>query len=228
MYYDPTYIFVIIGALISMIASINVKLTFNKYSHVVNSRGVRAHEVAETILHSSGIYDVKIEKVEGNLTDHYSPTDKILRLSTRVYNSESVAAIGVAAHECGHAIQHNTGYAPLRLRSLAVPVVNIGSRLSWPLIIIGLVLGSLGLAKTGVILFFLVVLFQLITLPIEFNASRRALSILNNQTLLVDDELTGARKVLIAAALTYVAALFSSILQMLRLLVLVNNRNNRR
>ncbi|MDD6825730.1 MAG: zinc metallopeptidase [Oscillospiraceae bacterium] len=228
MFYDPTYIFVIIGALISMIASINVKLTFNKYSHVVNSRGVRAHEVAETILHSSGIYDVKIEKVEGNLTDHYSPTDKILRLSTRVYNSESVAAIGVAAHECGHAIQHNTGYAPLRLRSLAVPVVNIGSRLSWPLIIIGLVLGSLGLAKTGVILFFLVVLFQLITLPIEFNASRRALSILNNQTLLVDDELTGARKVLIAAALTYVAALFSSILQMLRLLVLVNNRNNRR
>lgn len=193
MFYDPTYIFVIIGALISMIASINVKLTFNKYSHVVNSRGVRAHEVAETILHSSGIYDVKIEKVEGNLTDHYSPTDKILRLSTRVYNSESVAAIGVAAHECGHAIQHNTGYAPLRLRSLAVPVVNIGSRLSWPLIIIGLVLGSLGLAKTGVILFFLVVLFQLITLPIEFNASRRALSILNNQTLLVDDELTGAR-----------------------------------
>ena len=184
--------------------------------------------MAETILHSSGIYDVKIEKVEGNLTDHYSPTDKILRLSTRVYNSESVAAIGVAAHECGHAIQHNTGYAPLRLRSLAVPVVNIGSRLSWPLIIIGLVLGSLGLAKTGVILFFLVVLFQLITLPIEFNASRRALSILNNQTLLVDDELTGARKVLIAAALTYVAALFSSILQMLRLLVLVNNRNNRR
>ena len=228
MYYDPTYIFVIIGALISMIASINVKLTFNKYSHVVNSRGVRAHEVAETILHSSGIYDVKIEKVEGNLTDHYSPTDKILRLSTRVYNSESVAAIGVAAHECGHAIQHNTGYAPLRLRSLAVPVVNIGSRLSWPLIIIGLVLGSLGLAKTGVILFFLVVLFQLITLPIEFNAARSALSILNNQTLLVDDELTGARKVLIAAALTYVAALFSSILQMLRLLVLVNNRNNRR
>ena len=228
MFYDPTYIFVIIGALISMIASINVKLTFNKYSHVVNSRGVRAHEVAETILHSSGIYDVKIETVEGNLTDHYSPTDKTLRLSTRVYNSESVAAIGVAAHECGHAIQHNTGYAPLRLRSLAVPVVNIGSRLSWPLIIIGLVLGSLGLAKTGVILFFLVVLFQLITLPVEFNASRRALSILNNQTLLVDDELTGARKVLIAAALTYVAALFSSILQMLRLLVLVNNRNNRR
>lgn len=228
MFYDPTYILVIIGALISMIASINVKLTFNKYSHIVNSRGVRAHEVAETILHSSGIYDVKIETVEGNLTDHYSPADKTLRLSTRVYNSESVAAIGVAAHECGHAIQHNTGYAPLRLRSLAVPVVNIGSRLSWPLIIIGLVLGSLGLAKTGVILFFLVVLFQLITLPVEFNASRRALSILNNQALLVDDELTEARKVLIAAALTYVAALFSSILQMLRLLILVNNRNNRR
>lgn len=228
MFYDPTYIFVIIGALISMIASINVKLTFNKYSHIVNSRGVRAHEVAETILHSSGIYDVKIETVEGNLTDHYSPADKTLRLSTRVYNSESVAAIGVAAHECGHAIQHNTGYAPLRLRSLAVPVVNIGSRLSWPLIIIGLVLGSLGLAKTGVILFFLVILFQLITLPVEFNASRRALSILNNQALLVDDELTEARKVLIAAALTYVAALFSSILQMLRLLILVNNRNNRR
>lgn len=228
MFYDPTYILVIIGALISMIASINVKLTFNKYSHIVNSRGVRAHEVAETILHSSGIYDVKIETVEGNLTDHYSPADKTLRLSTRVYNSESVAAIGVAAHECGHAIQHNTGYAPLRLRSLAVPVVNIGSRLSWPLIIIGLVLGSLGLAKTGVILFFLVILFQLITLPVEFNASRRALSILNNQALLVDDELTEARKVLIAAALTYVAALFSSILQMLRLLILVNNRNNRR
>ena len=178
---------------------------------------------------SADIYDVRIEMVRGELTDHYSPGEKVLRLSESVYNSESVASIGVAAHECGHAIQHKVGYAPLNLRSVSVPVVNIGSRLSWPVILLGLFFGSPGLANIGVILFLFVVLFQLITLPVEFNASRRALGILNSEAILSDDEeLKGARKVLTAAALTYVAAFFSSVLQLLRLLIIVNGRRDRR
>ena len=229
MFLDFTYIFVLIGALLSFIASMNVKTTFNQYKKIHGSRGIRAYQAAEMILHSADIHDVRIEMVKGELTDHYSPGEKVLRLSESVYNSESVASIGVAAHECGHAIQHKVGYAPLNLRSVSVPVVNIGSRLSWPVILLGLVFGSPGLANIGVILFLFVVLFQLITLPVEFNASRRALSILNSEAILSDDEeLKGARKVLTAAALTYVAAFFSSVLQLLRLLIIVNGRRNRR
>jgi len=171
---------------------------------------------------------VRIEHVRGNLTDHYSPNEKVLRLSDSVYNSPSVAAIGVAAHECGHAIQHQVGYAPLKLRSLSVPVANLGSRLAWPIILLGLLMGMTGLARAGVFLFTFVVLFQLITLPVEFNASGRALRILEETGLLGDGELRDARKVLSAAAMTYVAALFASVLQLLRLVLLVRRGERRR
>ena len=179
-------------------------------------------------MHDAGIYDVRIERIRGDLTDHYSPNEKVLRLSDSVYNSTSVAAIGVAAHECGHAIQHQVGYGPLHLRSLSVPVANIGSKLSWPVIILGLILGNEILAKVGVFLFVFVVLFQLITLPVEFDASHRALKILDGYRLLDDSEMGGARKVLTAAALTYVAALFATILQLLRLILIVrgSSRDN--
>ena len=227
MYFDPTYILVLIGALISMVASINVNSTYRRFSTVMSMRGVRAEEAAQRILHDAGIYDVRIEKIRGELTDHYSPSEKVLRLSDAVYGSTSVAAIGVAAHECGHAIQHKVGYVPLSLRSLSVPVANIGSKLSWPLILIGLLIGSTPLAQIGVILFLAVVLFQLITLPVEFNASHRALQVLKQDSMLSMDELSGARKLLTAAALTYVAALFSTILQLLRRVMIVNGGRRR-
>ncbi|MBR1391778.1 MAG: zinc metallopeptidase [Lachnospiraceae bacterium] len=228
MYFDPTYILVIIGAIISAIASWNVNHTYKKFSRVASSRGMTGRDAAEQILQSAGIYDVSIEHISGRLTDHYSPGEKVLRLSDSVYGSTSVAAIGVAAHECGHAVQHQVGYGPLKLRSMAVPVANIGSRLSWPIILIGLLLGSTGLAQIGVILFTFVVFFQLITLPVEFDASHRALKILDQNQMLYGNELAGARKVLTAAALTYVAALFSVILQLLRLILLTQNGGRRR
>ncbi len=223
MYMDFTYILVIIGAVISMIASWNVNARFKKYSTVRNSRGITSQQAAETILHGAGIYDVRIERIKGNLTDHYSPSEKVLRLSDSVYNQTSVAAIGVAAHECGHAIQHQVGYGPLKLRSLSVPIANIGSKLSWPILIAGLAMGSFGLAQVGVWMFVAVVFFQLITLPVEFDASHRAIKILDQSNMLAGEELSGSKKVLMAAALTYVAALFSTILQLLRLIVIVNS-----
>lgn len=226
--FDWTYILVLIGAVISMIASANVKSTYSKYSKVLSGKRVSSQEAALSILHSAGIYDVRIERIAGDLTDHYSPNEKVLRLSDSVYGSTSVAAIGVAAHECGHAIQHQVGYKPLALRSASVPIANIGSKLSWPVIILGLVLGYTGLARVGVLLFTFVVFFQLITLPVEFDASNRALKILSGQGMLVNSELDGAKKVLTAAALTYVAALFSTILQLLRLILIVRGGGRRR
>lgn len=228
MYYDPTYVLVLLGALISFLASMNVKNTYRRYSRVRNSRGLSAEQVAVMILNASGIHDVQIGQIGGDLTDHYSPNEKILRLSQTVFGSTSVAAIGVAAHECGHAIQHKEGYAPLKLRSASVPIANIGSKLSWPLILIGLLFGFMNLARIGVIFFVAVVFFQLITLPVEFDASRRALRVLNENHILEYDELGDARKVLTAAALTYVAALFSSILQLLRLIMLTQGNGRRR
>ena len=227
-FYDATYILVIIGAVISMIASANVNRTFKKYSKVGNNRGLTAEMVAQMILDSAGITDVRIERIRGSLTDHYDPANKVLRLSDSVYGSTSVAAIGVAAHECGHAVQHFVGYGPLKLRSVSVPVANIGSKLSWPLIFLGLILGSVNLAEVGVLLFLFVVIFQLITLPVEFNASNRAINILEYHNVLYGNELSCARKVLSAAALTYVAALFSSILQLLRLILIVQGGSRRR
>ena len=225
MYFDSTYLLVILGAILSAIASANVTRTYQKFSQYANSRRFRAEDVAQLILHKAGIYDVRIERISGSLTDHYSPNEKVLRLSDSVYGSTSIAALGVAAHECGHAIQHHQGYYALKLRSLSVPMANIGAKLSWPMILIGLLMGSIGLAKAGVFLFIFVVLFQLITLPVEFNASSRALSILKDKQILIGTELSGAKKVLNAAALTYVAALFSSILQLLRLVLIVNSRD---
>ena len=227
MYWDETYILVIIGAIICAIASWNVNHTFNKFSRYSNSKRMTGQEAAAEILRSAGIFDVRIERTKGSLSDHYSPNDKVLRLSDSVYNSTSVAALGVAAHECGHAIQHAQGYFPLKLRSLSVPIANIGSKLSWPVILIGIILGYAEIAQIGVLLFSFVVLFQLITLPVEFNASRRAIRILDGIDILEGEELDGAKKMLKAAALTYVAAVFSAILQLLRL-VLIARRSDRR
>lgn len=226
-YWDSTYFLVLIGAVICSIASWNVSRTFNKFSRTSNARRLTAEEVAANILRLSGITDVRIERIRGNLTDHYSPNEKVLRLSDSVYAQTSVAALGVAAHECGHAIQHHVGYFPLKLRSLSVPAANFGSKLAWPLILIGILMGSMGLARAGVFLFSFVVLFQLITLPVEFNASRRAMVVLRDANILYGEELTGAQKVLSAAALTYVAAVASSILQLLRLLLLTQRSNRR-
>lgn len=227
MYWDSTYYLVLLGVALCAIASWNVSSTYKRYSQVRNSRGLPAQEVAAQILQRSGIYDVRIERVSGSLTDHYSPNEKVLRLSDSVYGSASVAAIGVAAHECGHAIQHHIGYAPLKLRSASVPIANFGSRLYWPIILLGLLMGYMQLAQIGIVLFAFVVFFQLITLPVEFDASRRALGILSGNALLWEEEMKGARKVLTAAAMTYVASLFSSILQMLRLILLTSRRDNR-
>lgn len=230
MYYswwDPTYFLVIIGAVICLIASARVKSTFNKYAAYRSMSGMTGAQAAQRILNSAGIYDVKVQHISGNLTDHYNPMNKTLSLSDSVYNSTSVAAVGVAAHECGHAIQHAKGYVPLRVRGAFVPVANIGSNLAWPLIIIGLFIrGSMSsvLIQTGIIMFSLAVLFQLITLPVEFNASHRAMQQLERTGILGGNELWDTRKVLTAAAMTYVASAASMILQLLRLIILFGGR----
>jgi Zn-dependent membrane protease YugP len=224
-YIDPTYIFVIIGIVLTLAASARVKSTFAKYSRVRSMSGITGAQAAERILHASGIYDVTIERVTGNLSDHYDPRSKVLRLSDTVYGQNSIAAIGVAAHECGHAIQHDKAYIPLKIRGALVPVANFGSMISWPLILIGLLFtGSQTLIDLGIILFSAAVLFQLITLPVEFNASRRAIARLGETGILYGDELRDSKKVLDAAALTYVAAAAASILQLLRLILLFGGR----
>lgn len=225
-YFDPTYILVIIGVILSLVASAKVKSTFAKYSRVGSMSGMTGAEAARRILQSSGIYDVQIQRVSGDLTDHYDPRSKVLRLSDTVYGQTSVAAIGVAAHECGHAIQHNRSYIPLKIRGALVPVVNFGSTISWPLILIGLLFAkSQTLIYLGIFLFAFAVLFQIVTLPVEFNASRRAIAQLGETGILFGEELKSSKKVLNAAALTYVAAAAASILQLLRLLILFGGRN---
>ena len=222
-YYDGTYLLVVIGALLSLMASAKVKSSFARYSNVRSMSGMTGREAAERILRNSGIYDVQVQHIYGNLTDHYDPRSKVLRLSDATYQQTSVAAIGVAAHECGHAIQHQTGYFPLTLRGNLVPVANFGSTMAWPLIIIGLFFNSSTgsfLIQLGIIFFSLAVLFQLVTLPVEFNASNRALHILGTTNMLQDDELKYTRRVLRAAALTYVASAAAAILQLLRLIIL--------
>lgn len=227
-YFDPTYILIIIGAILSMWASARVQSTFARYDKMRNLRGLTGAQAAEAILHQAGIYNVSVQRIAGKLTDHYDPAAKVLRLSDSVFSSMSVAAIGVAAHECGHAIQDQQDYAPLRIRTALVPVCNFGGTISWPLIFIGIILGwNQTLIRIGIILFFAVVLFQLITLPVEFNASSRALNILSNAGLLQGEENDGARKVLSAAALTYVAGAAASILQLLRLVILFGGRGRR-
>ena len=234
MYYgfDITYVFVIIGMLITLIASWRMKATFAKYERVASQSRLTGREVAERILRANGIYDVSVRPVSGRLTDHYDPRDKTVSLSEVIYGSTSVAAIAVAAHECGHAIQDNVRYVPLNLRSAFVPVANWGSRLAWPMIFIGILLGygnmSNILIQLGIGLFLLAVIFQIITLPVEFDASRRALIELENNEILFDREDKSARKVLFAAAMTYVAAAATGVLQMLRLMLLFSGRSRRR
>ena len=217
MYYymDPTYVLVIIGAVICMLASANVSRTFNKYSRYHSKRGLTGAQTAEMILRSAGITDVRIEHISGQLTDHYDPRAKVVRLSDSVYGASSIAAVGVAAHECGHVIQHHVGYVPIQIRSAIVPVVNIGSKLSWPVIIVGLLIGHTNLIYLGIILFALTLLFQIVTLPVEFNASKRALAQIEGLGILDGEELKGAKSVLTAAAMTYVAALAQSLMTLL-------------
>lgn len=224
--FDPTIILVLIGVVISLWAQSRVTSTYNKYSKVRSRTGMTGAEAAMRLLHSQGIYDVTVRRVAGSLTDHYDPRTKVVNLSESVYGSASIAALGVAAHECGHAMQHNDGYAPLRFRSALVPAANFGSRISWPLILVGLMIGGLGspLCQIGILMFSLAVLFQLVTLPVELNASNRAVRLLDSQGILSGEEVRGTRSVLTAAALTYVAAAASSILQLLRLVILYGGR----
>lgn len=226
-YWDPTYILVVIGAVICMIASARVKGTFNKYSQLRSMSGMNGAQVAQRVLQVAGIYDVQVRHVSGSLTDHYDPRTKTVNLSDPVYNATSVAALGVAAHECGHAIQHAKSYAPLSIRSALVPIANFGSMLAWPVILIGLLFNtrSSGLIiDIGILLFSAAVLFQLVTLPVEFDASRRALVMLRTQGILADDELKYTRRVLKSAALTYVASAAAAILQLLRIILITNGR----
>ena len=226
-YWDPTYILVVIGAVICMIASARVKGTFNKYSQLRSMSGMNGAQVAQRVLQAAGIYDVQVRHVSGSLTDHYDPRTKTVNLTDPVYNATSVAALGVAAHECGHAIQHAKSYAPLSIRSALVPIANFGSMLAWPVILIGLFFNtrSSGLIiDIGILLFSAAVLFQLVTLPVEFDASRRALVMLRTQGILADDELRYTRRVLKSAALTYVASAAAAILQLLRIILITNGR----
>ena len=224
-YVDPTYVLLIIGMVLALAASGKMKSTFARYQQVRSHSGLTGAQTAQRILNAAGIYDVTIVPISGSLTDHYDPRNKVLRLSDATWQSTSVvAAVCVAAHECGHAIQHNINYAPLNIRSAIVPVANIGSSLSWPIFLLGLILSIPALTTVGIVLFSLAVLFQLVTLPVEFNASSRALKMLESTGILSREENKGAKKVLTAAALTYVAALASSILQLLRLLILSGGR----
>ena len=227
-FYDSTYILVLIGVVISMIASAKLNSTYQRYSSVRSRCGLTGAEVAQKLLNNQGIYDVTVRRVAGNLTDHYDPRTKTVNLSDSVYGSTSIAAIGVAAHECGHAMQDASDYSPLRIRAALVPAANLGSSLAWPLILIGLLLGGGGstLAGIGILLFSLAVLFQLVTLPVEYNASHRAVTLLDSTGILSGQEVGQTRSVLSAAALTYVAAAAASILQLLRLLMIFGNRRN--
>ena len=216
--FDPTYLLVIAGALLSMWASARVNGTFQKYSQVQSRTKMTGADAARQILRSQGIFDVTVRGVRGQLTDHYDPRTKTVNLS--------VAAIGVAAHECGHAIQDHVGYVPLRLRAAFVPVANLGSTLSWPLILLGLVIGLTPFIQVGIWMFVLALMFQVITLPVEFNASGRAVNLLGQIGILQGQEVDYTKKVLGAAALTYVAAVAASVLQLLRLLILFGGRRN--
>lgn len=234
MYIDLTYIVLVMPAvLLSLWASWNVNSTYRRYSQNSNSRGLTAAEAARRVLNANGLSNVPIECIPGELTDHYDPSANVVRLSEGVFGSRSTAAIGVACHEVGHAIQHATGYLPVRIRSAIVPITNIGAKLSVPLIMAGLLLSGFSqklllAAYIGILLFSLCAVFQVVTLPTEFNASRRALVTIQDMNLLTDEELTGARRTLRAAALTYVAALATTLVQLLRFIILVNSRNNRR
>lgn len=225
-YYDPTYVLVIIGLIITLIASANVSGTFKKYDKVASRRQLTGAMAARKILDANGLHHIRVERVSGKLTDYFSPKENVIRLSDATYNSTSIAALGVAAHECGHAVQHQVGYAPIKLRNNMVPIVNICNHAAIPLILLGLFI-SRELAMFGVILYCAVFAFQIVTLPTETNASARAIDTLYNMAILDEDELKGTKKVLNAAAMTYFASAAATALQVLRLFLLVSgNRRN--
>lgn len=231
--FDWTYVYLVLPCLIlSLWASARVNSTFKRYSRQFSSRGITGADTAQRVLRANGIGNVRIERIGGNLTDHYDPTTNVIRLSDDVYGSTSTAAIGVACHEAGHAVQYAQGYAPIKLRAAIIPVTNFGSKLAMPLILLGILFSSLGntsdfFINLGIACFGLSVLFQLVTLPVEFNASHRALAAIEQNGILTDDELAGARKTLSAAAMTYVAATATALAQLLRLLVLFGNNRRR-
>ncbi len=235
-FFDYTYILIIIAYVITLWAQIKVKSTYSKYSRVSNRAGLSGADAAYAVLRSGGAENVRIEGIPGELTDHYDPRGNVIRLSEGVFGQSTVAAAGVAAHEAGHALQYAQSYAPIKLRTAIIPVCNVASRLAWPLFFVGLILSSYAgmengtgvfLMNLGIAAFSIAVLFQLVTLPVELNASRRALAALRADGRFTDEELAGAKKVLTAAALTYVAALASSLLQLFRLLLIAASRSRR-
>ena len=232
--FDWTYVYLVLPCLIlSLWASARVNSTFKRYSRQFSSRGITGADAAQRVLRANGIGNVRIERIGGNLTDHYDPTTNVIRLSDDVYGSTSTAAIGVACHEAGHAVQYAQGYAPIKLRAAIIPVTNFGSKLAMPLILLGILFSSLGntsdfFINLGIACFGLSVLFQLVTLPVEFNASHRALAAIEQNGILTDDELAGARKTLSAAAMTYVAATATALAQLLRLLILFGGNRRRK
>ncbi len=225
-FYDYYYLILVVPAiLISLFAQTKVQSTYKKYAKVMSKSGLTSHEVTRKILDRAGLQNVTIEHVRGTLSDHFDPTKNVIRLSDSVYGDASVASLGVAAHEAGHAVQYKEGYAPIKLRNTILPAANIGSRLSVPLIILGIILSMEPLVTFGILLFSLVLVFQLITLPVEFDASRRALKVLKETNILDEEELSGSKKVLSAAALTYVAAALLSAMQLLRLVLISRRRD---
>jgi len=224
--FDIYYLILVMPAiLLAFWAQMKVNSTFKKYSGVETGRNVTGAQAAENVLRANGVTNVRIERVSGNLTDHYDPKTNVIRLSDSVYSSTSVAAVGVACHEAGHALQYANGYFPIKVRTAIIPICNIGSMLSWPLVLIGLLFNSSYLANLGIIFFMIATLFQVVTLPVEFNASGRAMSAMKSTYILSDSELKGAKKVLSAAAMTYVAALAVSLAQLLRLVLIVGGRD---
>lgn len=220
IFWDPTMVLLIPAMILAMYAQMKVNSTYHHYSQIASQRGMTGADVARYILNKNGLYDIPIERVQGQLSDHYDPRSRVVRLSQGVYDSTSIAALGVAAHEVGHAIQHDTGYMPLYIRNTIIPITKIGSYVSIPLLILGILVSSPRLVELGILLFTAIVFFQLITLPVEFNASRRAVAVLGDEAILTADELVGTKKVLSAAALTYVAAAVTAVFQLLRLLII--------
>ncbi len=227
MYLDMTYVYFVLPALLlAMWAQMKVTTTFNRYSKIATQNGLTGHDAARKILDANGLQSVGIERVAGSLTDHYDPKANVIRLSDSVYASDSVGAVGVAAHEAGHAVQHSEGYTPIKVRNSIIPAANIGSYLAFPLALLGILVANDLLINTGIILFSAVVLFQLVTLPVEFNASRRAVAVLGADAMLNRQEVRGVKKVLSAAAMTYVAAAATAIMNLVRLLVLANRNRD--
>ena len=223
-YYMIGYLLVIVSAIIMALAQMKVSSAYNKYSRIENSRHLTGRDVAYEILNQHGLSDVQIYEVKGHLSDHYNPSNLTLNLSSEIYHGTSIASLAVAAHECGHALQHQEGYKPLTFRNMIVPVCNISQTIGWVAILLGLFIGKSSISWLGVLLMSLMLLFQIVTLPVEFDASSRALSILNDRYL-TEDEYPGAKKMLTAAALTYVAAMLSTLLSLLRIVLMVMSRD---